>query len=125
MTRSCRSGSNRVKNKTNPFLTPRDLARVLKVSTGKILGWIRRGELRAVNVSDSDRVQYRISPEALDAFLADREVAVQVPEGHRRRRVPEGGPIDPKLGEELLKKGQAAKIGKEYYRVWNGTILRY
>ena len=38
---------------------------------------------------------------------------------------PDGGPIDAELGERLRKKKQAVKVGKEYYRIWNGTILFY
>jgi len=37
----------------------------------KVLGWIRRGELRAVNGADQNgkRPRWRIPPEALDEFL--------------------------------------------------------
>jgi len=31
--------------------------------------------------------------------------------------------IDPELGEKLLKKGQSKKVGKHYYRIWNGMTL--
>jgi excisionase family DNA binding protein len=52
-----------------PYLTPPAIARLLRVSPDKVLGWIRRGELRAVDVSDSLRPRYPVSPDDLDAFL--------------------------------------------------------
>jgi excisionase family DNA binding protein len=107
------------------YLTPSEIARLLRVSSEKVLNWIRRAELKAVNVGNGFRPRYRISRDALTAFLAGREV--QPPPERRRRKPqpPEGGPLDPALGEELLKKKQAVKVGKQYYRVWNGMILYF
>jgi hypothetical protein len=58
------------------------------------------------------------------AFLKAREVQPP-PDRSRSKREPEGGPLEPALGEALLKKGQAVKVGKEYDRVWNEMILFY
>jgi excisionase family DNA binding protein len=108
-----------------PFLTSREVARLLRVSADKVLGWIHRGDLRAVNVSNRVRPQYRVSAADLDAFLKEREVQPPPKRSQRKSQEPEGGPLDPALGEALLKKRQAVKVGKEYYRIWNGMILFY
>ncbi len=107
------------------FLTPSEIAKRLRVSSEKVMGWIRRAELRAVNLGDSARSRYRVRPADLEGFLKMREV--QPPTPRRRRSTtpppPEGGPIDPELGEKLLKTGQAAKVCGTYYRKHNGIIL--
>ena len=107
------------------YLTPTLIATRLRVSPEKVLGWIRKGELRAVNVSDSHRPRYRVSPDDLEAFLEQREVQPRAPVERRRRRnrAPEGGPLDPELGMKLAKQGKACLCGKHYYRVWNDIIL--
>lgn len=107
------------------YLTPPEIAKLLRVSPEKVLGWIRRGKLKAVNVGDGFRPRYRVSRENLDVFLKSREVQPPPPRQKRKPQPPDGGPLDPALGEALLRKKQAVKIGKEYYRVWNGTILFY
>src|SRR5262245_46356782 len=107
------------------YLTPREVAKLLRVSPEKALGWVHRGELRAVNVSDRARPRYRVSQDDLAAFLKGREVQPQPVRPRQQRQEPERGPLDPVLGEALLKKGQAVKVGKEYYRVWKGMILFY
>jgi excisionase family DNA binding protein len=106
-----------------PYVTPPDIAKLLRVSPEKVLGWIRRGELKAVNVGNGFRPRYRVSWDHLDAFLAAREVQPPPERPRRKHQPPEGGPIDPALGEALLKKGQAVKLGKKYCRIWNDTIL--
>jgi excisionase family DNA binding protein len=107
------------------FLTPPAIAMLLRVSPDKILGWIRRGQIKAINVGNGVRPRYRVSPQSLDDFLASREFKPPSPRVRRRPEPPEGGPIDPVLGQVLLKKKQAVKIGNEYYRVWNGMTLFY
>lgn len=108
-----------------PFLTSSELAKILRVSRDKVMGWIRRGQLTAINVSEGARPRYRVSRESLEEFLKVREVQPPPSRTKRRQsqRPPEGGPIDPVLGEKLLKKGQAKKCGGKYYRVWNGITL--
>lgn len=120
----------RAKNETNEpcnrFLTPPEISKILRVKPDKVLCWIHRGELKAVNVGNGiRRPRYRVSQESLDAFVKSREVQPPPPVQRRRRNAmpPDGGPIDPKLGEELLKKGQAEKVGNVYYRVWKGMTL--
>ena len=121
----------RLTDSLEPFLTPPEIAKLLRVSPEKVLCWIRKAELKAINISEGFRPRYRIRREDLDLFLRSREVQPPPPrtrQAHRMRRSPtppEGGPIDPILGKELLKKGQAERVGNKYYRVWNGTILFY
>ncbi len=108
------------------FLTPPEIAKLLRVSPDTVLGWIRRAELRAVNVgSGMKRPRYRVSRASLDEFLRLREV--QPPAPFRRRRIvekqPDGGPIDPVLGKKLAKQGLAKECGGKYYRIWNGMTL--
>jgi excisionase family DNA binding protein len=107
------------------FLTPPQIAKLLRVSRTKILAWIRRGELKAVNLGDGTRSRFRISSSDLRTFLAAREVQPPTRRYNRKREPPEGGPIDPVLGEALIKKGQATKFCGKYYRIWNGVILFY
>jgi hypothetical protein len=45
------------------------------------------------------------------------------PRVRRKPKRPDGGPIDPVLGEKLLRKAQATKVGNKDYRVWNGVTL--
>ena len=107
-----------------PYLTPPEIAKLLRVSSEKVLDWIREAELRAINVSEGFRPRYRIRREDFDLFLRSREVQPPAPRTTRTRRSsppPEGGPIDPALGEQLAKNGQARKVGKHYYRIWNGV----
>lgn len=57
------------------WLTPPQLAKQLGVQAEKVLGWIRSGELRAVNVADRAcrRPRWRISAEAIEEFFRRRE----------------------------------------------------
>ena len=52
----------------------------------KLVAWIKGGELSAINVATKPggRPRYRITPEALDAFLAVRSV-LPTPKASRRR----------------------------------------
>ena len=109
------------------YLTPPEIAKLLRVSSDKVLGWIRKAELTAINVGDGNRPRYRIRSEDLDSFLRSREVQPPAPRTRRNHRMdraskpPEGGPIDPVLGKELAKKGQAREVFGKYYRIWNGV----
>jgi len=38
-----------------PYLTPPEIAKLLRVSSEKVLGWIRKADLNAINVSEGDR----------------------------------------------------------------------
>ena len=58
------------------YSTPPKLAKQLGIHPAKVMGWIARGELRAVNIADragGGRARWRISPDALDEFLRKRE----------------------------------------------------
>jgi len=72
---------------THPYLTPPAVARRFAVDPSKVLTWIRRGELRAVNVAThtGGRPRYRISPADLAVFEAARAAGPQ-PKITRRRR---------------------------------------
>jgi excisionase family DNA binding protein len=104
-------------------LTPPEVATLLRVARKKVLDWIRKGELRAVNVSNTVRPRYRISPDSLHTFLRCREV--QPPQSRRRKRAPKGGPLDPELGKKLAEKGEATLVFGKYYRVLDGKTLYF
>lgn len=73
------------------YLSPPQAADLLGVNTDRLRGWIRSGELLAVNVADSkNRPRWRISQVELDNFLARRSNATTVKPPKVRR---------PKLGE--------------------------
>ena len=68
------------------YLSPPQVAQRLAVDAHRVLGWIRKGELHAVNVGDGgQRPRYRISPDALAAFEASRS-AGPTPKVSRIRR---------------------------------------
>jgi excisionase family DNA binding protein len=58
-----------------PYLTTRQIADQLSVEIGRVCDWINQGELRAVNVVRrvSMKPRWRVSPEALEAFLRRRQ----------------------------------------------------
>ena len=70
-------------------LTPRELARVLRVSPERVRAWISRGELCAVNTADrGERPRWVILPDQLAALLVARQAKLPV-KSTRRRRQPE------------------------------------
>lgn len=68
-------------------LTPNDLARRYGIGIHKVLGWIGRGELRAINVASDPRgrPQWSILPEDLAAF-ENRRLATPAPKLAPRRK---------------------------------------
>jgi excisionase family DNA binding protein len=54
----------------NRPLTVPEVARLLRVRQTKVRNWIRRGDLRGVNITEKcgGRAEYRIRPEDLEAF---------------------------------------------------------
>jgi hypothetical protein len=70
------------------YLTPRAIADQLRLAkTDAVLAWIARGELAAVNISaGTGRPTWRISPEALEEFLARRRAVPAVLRPARRRK---------------------------------------
>jgi len=63
-----------VPNEKSDSLTPPQVAKRLGVNPGKVLCWIRSGELSAVNVTTKPggRATYRIAPVDLEAFRKRR-----------------------------------------------------
>lgn len=70
-----------------PMFTPPQLAQRYGVKPSKILGWIKSGELQAINIATkvARRPRYRISHEAVAAFEEARS-ANRKPKPRRRRR---------------------------------------
>jgi len=68
------------------FLTPPELARLLRCRESKVLAWIRSGRLRACNLSDGRRPRYRVRREDLDQFLAGESVVPATRPERRSRR---------------------------------------
>jgi excisionase family DNA binding protein len=70
------------------WLSPPLLAEQLGIEPAKVIGWIHRGELRAVNVADKNgkRPRWRISPEALEEFLKPRTSTPPVKATRRKRQ---------------------------------------
>jgi helix-turn-helix protein len=71
--------------------TVADVAARFRVSPDKVRGWIRRGELAAVNTSTllCGRPRFVVTPEALAQFEAARSPALP-PKRERRKRLPPG-----------------------------------
>ncbi len=70
-------------------LTPPQLAERYGVSVDKITGWIRSGELVALNLAaaaDGKRPRYKITEEAVSAFEAAREVTPPTAVAPRRKK---------------------------------------
>ena len=57
------------------YLKTSEVAKVLSVSTSHVIHLIQSGALEAVDIRAGDRPEYRVSPDALDAFLQERKVA--------------------------------------------------
>jgi hypothetical protein len=70
------------------FLTTRDVAAHLAVDVEQVLGFIHRGDLRAIDVSArrGRRPRWRIRDEDLELFLAARAAIPQRAETRKRRR---------------------------------------
>jgi hypothetical protein len=71
-----------------PALTPPEVARRYGVDPSKVIGWIKAGELRAIDVAQrrGGRPRYRILPADLAAFEARRAAGVTCKLTTRRRR---------------------------------------
>lgn len=54
------------------YCTPMQYASELGVDVKKVLGWIRSGELKATNTSNSGRPKYKIAPWAREEFERNR-----------------------------------------------------
>jgi transposase len=69
--------------------TTRDVARRHRVDEEKVRGWIRRGELKAINTAAtrSGKPRWVVTPEALAAFEQCRSGGPPPKPPRRRRRV--------------------------------------
>lgn len=77
------------------YFTPPEAGRLLRIKADRIIGFIRRGELKAANVATrlSGRPRFRIAAADLQAFLDNRAAAaVSVPSPRRRRKRQERPP---------------------------------
>jgi hypothetical protein len=73
-----------------PYRTPPQIAQEYGVDVHRVLGWIRSGQLTALNVGDgARRPRFRISPEAIAAFEAARVAGQPRIARCRRRRDPQ------------------------------------
>ncbi len=72
------------------YLSPPQLAEHFGVDAKKIIGWIRAGELRAVNIATTTcgRPRWKISPSDLAAFESARAAGPQPRVTRRRRKDP-------------------------------------
>jgi transposase len=72
------------------YLSPPQIAKRFGVDAHKVLSWIRRGELRAVNVADrtGGRPRFKISPADLAIFEAARSAGPQPKVARQRRKNP-------------------------------------
>ena len=69
------------------YLSPPEIARLLRVDHNKILLWIHRGELRAADVSlNRKRPRYKVAKTDLAAFLARRSTSPEPKPKRRRKR---------------------------------------
>jgi len=68
--------------------TPNSLAKQLGVRPQKVLGWIARGELRAINMAatTAGRPRWKILPEDLERFFDSRAATAPPPKPRRRKR---------------------------------------
>lgn len=73
------------------WLTPPAIAEQLGVDVHEVLRWVRSGALSAVDLRrpGSSRPRYRVSPHALNDYLAGRRVQPPTPRARRHRRPPD------------------------------------
>lgn len=84
------------------YLTPPEIAKLLRVRGDKVLAWIRSGQLVAFNVAEkvNGRPKYRVARGELEAFIQRRAV-VPPPPPARIGRPPGTRPI-PKPRKEYV-----------------------
>jgi len=69
------------------YLTPPAIGRELQVKPARVIGWIRNGELPAVNVGDGSlRPRWRVSRVDLETFLRRRLAQAPMQTAGRRRK---------------------------------------
>jgi len=74
-------------NQPDGTFTPSELARRWGISPDKVLNWIRKGDLKAINVASSPNVRprYRIPGDAIDDFQLRRQPIPRTPNVQSRR----------------------------------------
>jgi hypothetical protein len=77
-------------------LSVADLARRWRKGEDQIRGWIKSGELRALNVAStlSGKPRYVVTPEALAAFEQRRLAATPLPPPKHKKRIKRSDIID-------------------------------
>jgi hypothetical protein len=77
----------RVSAAPSRWLSPPQIAKQLGIDPDKVIGWIRTGQLNAVNVAShvGGRPRYRISSESLENFLRLRSTSPE-PKPIRRQK---------------------------------------
>lgn len=71
--------------------SPRQVAAYLGIGLDKVLAWIHSGKIRAVDVGGvPGKPRFKITPEALEAFLESRKVVATVAPKKRRTPRPAG-----------------------------------
>jgi|PlaIllAssembly_1097288.scaffolds.fasta_scaffold280225_2 excisionase family DNA binding protein len=68
------------------YLTPPEVARLLRVRESKVAAWIRTGQLVAINLSEGRRPRYRVRRTDLEAYLEQRAVVPESKPATRQRR---------------------------------------
>lgn len=77
--------------KTDRSKSPRQLAAYLGIGLDKVLAWIRTGKIAAIDVGGvPGKPRYKVTPEALEAFLISRKVIVPPTPPRRREPRPAG-----------------------------------
>ncbi|EKK02315.1 hypothetical protein RBSH_02351 [Rhodopirellula baltica SH28] len=72
------------------FFTPPQFAELLGVKSDKVLAWIHRGELVAINCAsdpNGERPRWRIPDDEAGKFLLRRRHGASTPTTKRKRRV--------------------------------------
>ncbi len=71
-------------------LTPPELAAEWGIDPAKVVGWIKSGELRAINVASNvrGRPRYLIDRADIAAFETARTITKQLPTRRRRKQDP-------------------------------------
>ena len=68
-------------------LTPPAIAKQLGCRASSVVAWIKSGQLKASNLSKSNRPRYRVQAEALAEFLEKQEPRPRVKSTRQRRKV--------------------------------------
>lgn len=69
----------------NRFLSPPQVARILRTSADQVHRFIESGELKAINLSLADRPRWKIDPNDLQAFLDRRSNQVATKPEQKRK----------------------------------------